>query len=511
MNEIRIDLRRRLGRIDRKTYGHFVEHLGRCVYQGIYEPESPLADSSGLRRDVLEAARGLQIPILRWPGGNFASGYHWLDGVGHRSERPRRVDLAWNAIETNQFGTNEFIECCRAMGCEPYLCANLGNGSIDEAQAWVEYCNGSNDTAYANLRRRHGYDQPHGVKYWGLGNELYGAWQIGHKSAQEYARVALEFAKVMKWVDPEIRLVACGAQHMEWDWEVLKTLGPRIDYISAHFYFAPEAASGVPADEAASRRHYSLLAVPRQVEDYVRILWQLIQAARRQFRLRHEIRIALDEWNVWYRARVPEHKLEDRREAPPQLEETYDLTDALCVAAFLNMLRRQCAAIGMANLAQLVNVIAPIRTRPVSAEDDRGLFLQTIYHPLRMAVEHSGPVALDSWVECESYESSRPLAGQVPYLDVCATLDESLRRLFLSVVNLHHRDAVDARILLHEGQWKRKGLHHSLTAGNIDAVNSFDEPDRICQVTARLRKLANPFTFSFPPRSANVLEFELEG
>lgn len=509
MNEIRLDLRRRLGLIDRKVYGHFIEHLGRCIYGGIYEPGSPLAGRTGFRRDVLEAVRRLQVPVLRWPGGNFVSGYHWLDGVGNPKDRPRRVELAWNAIETNQFGTNEFIEFCRAAQCEPYICANLGSGSIDEAQAWVEYCNGPNDTSFANLRRQHGYDRPHQVKYWGLGNELYGAWQIGHKSAMDYAKVALEFAKVMKWVDPTIQLVACGAQHLEWDWEVLKTLGPKVDYISAHFYFAPEALPATRGSEALSQRHYSLLSVPRHVEDYIKILWQLIQAARRQFRIRHEIRIALDEWNVWYRARVPQQKVEDRQESPAQLEETYDLTDALCVAAFLNMMQRRCAAIGMANLAQLVNVIAPMMTRPVNSAGELGLFLQTIYYPLLFAVESSGPVALDAWVECESYESARPLAGRVPYLDVAASLDETRKKLFLSVVNLHHRDAQEAKIVLLEGEWKKKGLHHFLTAGNIDATNSFDEPERVKPETLRLRKLSSPLTFSFPPHSANVLEFDL--
>ncbi len=180
---VKVDLARRLGVIDPKMYGMFIEHLGRCIYGGIYEAGSPLSDEHGFRQDVLEAVRRLRPPLLRWPGGNFVSNYHWLDGVGPKERRPVRAELAWNTTETNQVGTNEFMQYCRLLNTEPYLCVNLGTGTIEEAANWVEYCNRPVGTSYADLRAEHGYTEPHKVTYWGLGNELYGDWQIGHKTA----------------------------------------------------------------------------------------------------------------------------------------------------------------------------------------------------------------------------------------------------------------------------------------------------------------------------------------
>ncbi|MGI9123036.1 MAG: alpha-N-arabinofuranosidase, partial [Rubrobacter sp.] len=210
MARIKIDPDRRIGELDRRVFGGFIEHLGRCIYGGVFDEGSSLSDDRGYRRDVLEAARGLRIPILRWPGGNFVSGYHWTDGIGPREERPRKTELAWFSEESNRFGTDEFIEYCRLMGAEPYICVNMGTGTMDEAQAWVEYCNGTGDTYWANLRRRNGHEEPYNVKYWGLGNEMYGEWQIGALSAEDYVRKAREFAKVMRWTDPSIELVGCG-------------------------------------------------------------------------------------------------------------------------------------------------------------------------------------------------------------------------------------------------------------------------------------------------------------
>ena len=210
MTRIDIDLDRRIAPIDRRIFGQFIEHLGRCIYGGIYDEGSPLSDAQGFRRDVLDAIRPLRIPILRWPGGNFVSGYHWIDGVGPKSERPRKSELAWLAEEPNRFGTDEFIAYCRAIDAEPFICVNMGSGTMDEAQAWVEYANGTGNTHWANLRRRHGHAEPYGVRYWGLGNEMWGSWQIGNSSAEDYVKKARSFATVMKRTDPTIQLIGCG-------------------------------------------------------------------------------------------------------------------------------------------------------------------------------------------------------------------------------------------------------------------------------------------------------------
>src|SRR5919201_1212901 len=210
MARISLDPDRALGRIDRRIFGAFIEHLGRCIYGGIFDEDSPLSDAQGFRRDVLEAARALRPPILRWPGGNFVSGYHWTDGIGPRDQRPRRLELAWHDEESNRFGTDEFIAYCRALGAEPYICINMGTGSLDEAQAWVEYCNGTGNSYWANQRRANGHPEPYRVRYWGLGNEMYGSWQIGAMSAEEYTAAGRRFAAIMHKTDPSIELVSCG-------------------------------------------------------------------------------------------------------------------------------------------------------------------------------------------------------------------------------------------------------------------------------------------------------------
>jgi alpha-N-arabinofuranosidase len=237
MARITVDLDRQLGRVDRRSFSGFIEHLGRCIYGGIFDEGSPLADERGFRTDVLDALRPFQMPVLRWPGGNFVSGYHWLDGVGPRDERPRKSELAWLAEESNRFGTDEFIEYCRVLDTEPYICVNMGTGTIDEAQAWVEYCNGTGNTHRANLRRKNGHEEPYNVRYWGLGNELYGGWQLGAATADDYVKKAREFAKVMKLTDPSIELISCGKDGWsDWDRVVIDGLAPIVDYHSIHIY-----------------------------------------------------------------------------------------------------------------------------------------------------------------------------------------------------------------------------------------------------------------------------------
>jgi len=489
MSVIKLDLARRVGIIDRKVYGMFIEHLGRCIYGGVYEPGSPLSDEYRFRKDVLEAARGLRVPILRWPGGNFASGYHWLDGVGPEERRPVRPELAWNTTETNLFGTNEFIQYCRALDTEPYICANLGSGTMDEAAAWVEYCNREIGTSYADLRAEHGFEKPHKVIYWGLGNEMYGDWQIGHKKAPEYAGFARECAKVMKAMDRDIKLVLCGGQEREddreaffdWNWEVLDKCADVVEYISYHFYWGPVQGQDT---------HYSMLAQPYHSEHYLQFLWQLIEQIRRDRRVEHPIKIAVDEWNVWYR-------IHDNR-----LEERYDLSDALAVAIYLNMMRRNCSAVEIANLAQMVNVIAPIFTSP------EGMFLQTIYHPLRLAAEKSGTIALDAHVECDSYPAEYVGVPEVPYLDALATFDESAKKLFVSLVNLSKEDAQKVDIRFEGGDLAPEGIAHIVSGERPDVVNDFGEENVTCRAEP-LDGISGSFAYTVPPLTHAVLEMEV--
>lgn len=500
MASIKIEPHRVLGRVDRRIFGSFIEHLGRCIYGGVFDEGSPLSDEHGFRRDVLEAARGLRVPILRWPGGNFVSGYHWTDGVGPPDSRPRRLELAWRAEESNRFGTDEFIAYCRALGAEPYICVNMGSGSMDEAQAWVEYCNGTGSTYWANLRRANGHPEPYNVRYWGLGNEMYGTWQIGASTAEDYVKRARQFAAIMTWTDPSIELVSCGQWGWTgWDRVVIDGLAPLVRYHSVHLY----TGSG------SYRRN---VFMPHQAERALRICEALIERARYEQRVEHPIGIAFDEWNVWYRTRTPE-----LRQAG--IEERYDLSDALAVATFLNVFIRHCRWVTIANGAQLVNAIAPIFTRP------DGLFRQTIYHPLRLYAEHVQEVALDAWVdapvddlrpedEVDATPTDRPwrVADMGPFkvLDVTASVDAGGRELCVAVVNRDSHQALPTTLELADG-WRLGGgaCQYEVGGPGPGATNSFEQPDAVTVRERRLDGEGARVEVTFAPHSVTLLRGQL--
>ncbi|HYB40662.1 MAG TPA: alpha-L-arabinofuranosidase C-terminal domain-containing protein [Candidatus Methylomirabilis sp.] len=494
MTHIGVDLRRRIGPVDRRIFGQFVEHLGRCIYGGLYDEGSPLSDGRGFRRDVLEAARPLRFPVLRWPGGNFVSGYHWLDGVGPVNTRPRRSDLAWYAEESNRFGTNEFIEYCRLVGTEPFICVNMGSGTMDEAQAWVEYCNGRGNTSWANLRREHGYPEPHRVRYWGLGNEMYGGWQIGSLEARDYVKKARAFAMVMKRTDPTIQLVGCGQNGWsEWDEVVLAGIAELVDFHSIHLY-------------TGSPDHYTTVMQSHQAERAVRICAALIERVRYQQRIEHPIHIAFDEWNVWYRTRSHEDRVGG-------VEERYTLTDALAIATYLNGFIRNCLSVRMANFAQLVNAIAPIFTSP------GGLFLQTIYHPLRLYAEHTLAHALDVHVEGEGYALSpdqetetgggrvhrvRDL-GPFTLIDAVASVDEDARHVSVALVNRDRERDLTASLAVSGADVAGEVLVWEVNGPDVGATNSFEHPRRVDVSERRAMAGSGGLDYVCPAHSVSIL------
>jgi alpha-L-arabinofuranosidase len=492
---ISLDLDRQLGRVDRRIFGGFIEHLGRCIYGGIFEEGSPLSDERGFRQDVLAALRPLKLPLLRWPGGNFVSGYHWVDGVGPREERPRKMELAWHAEESNRFGTDEFIEYCRELDTEPYLCINMGTGTIDEAQAWVEYCNGTGTTYWANLRRKNGHEAPYNVRYWGLGNELYGGWQLGAMAAADYVQKAREFSKVMKLTDPSIELISCGQNGWDdWDRVVIEGLASIVDYHSIHIY------TGHPD-------YYRNVFEPHQAERAIRVCSAFIEEARYNQRITKPIGIAYDEWNVWYKARTAEH----RRTG---IEEQYDLSDALAIATYLNIFIRECQRVPIANLAQMVNAIAPIFTSA------GGLFLQTIYHPLRLYAEHSRSLALDPTVVCGTIELAPdhdfpPRAQRVadlgPFklLDVSATRDESGKAVTVGIVNRHREDAVTTTLELPAGTSIRSAELAEVSGDDPYAVNSFEQPDVVVVREHQLTADGSSLELRLPAHSVTVVRLTL--
>jgi len=490
MAKIKIDLCRRNGAINPNIYGGFIEHLGRCIYGGIYEENSHLSDGRGFRKDVLESLKSLRMPNLRYPGGNFVSGYHWQDGVGPKDKRPRRKDLAWHTVESNRFGTDEFIEYCRAIDTEPFLCVNLGTGTPEEAASWVEYCNGMDDSYYANLRRANGHAEPYGVKYWGLGNEMGGFWQICAKSAADYAKTAVEAAKMMRWVDPTIQLVAVGAlEHVNspsWNLEVLDTLAGFADYIALHVY-------------VGNSDYYSNVASPLVAQKQIDLFNAAITISLVGKKV-PRTDIAMDEWNVWYRT------------FGEGLEERYDLADALAVAGLLHVMHRNCTTVTLANLSQMVNVIAPVVT------NEKGMFRQTIYYPFKLYRDHCLTISLDVYVESPTFRarlfnefSSTGEDAPVetaPYLDVSATIDNDAAQISLAVINRHREESIETDISLGDFQPGGNARVFEINGTGVDVQNSFEEPDNVRIAQRTFSKAAREFRYRFPAHSITLLKLE---
>ena len=485
--KIVVNKERQVGRIDPNIYGHFIEHLGRCIYGGIIEKGSRLSDERGLRQDVLRAVKNIKCPILRWPGGNFASNYHWKDGIGSQDKRPVRFDFAWGAEETNRFGTDEFIEYCRAIGAEPCICVNIGTGTLDEAIHWLEYCNGTGNTYYAKLREKNGHPEPYRVKYWGIGNENYGEWQVGYRSAKEYAKVLREYAKFMKVVDPNIKVVAVGADDPEWDLEVVKTTGKYIDYISNHQYLG-------------SHDYYETVASVYWIEKRLKILKSVIEIAQPLTKEEQRVKIAFDEWNIWYRS-TPENGN----------EENYALKDGLFAAGVFITLHKLCRSVTMANLAQLVNVLGAIHT------EKHGLYVTPIYRAFELFVSHSGNIVLDTFVQSEHYDIEGEMRFDkikfklegVPYLDASGTLAENENKLYLAVINYQNEKEIDCPIVLDGFSPSPQAKIYELNGPDVMAMNDFDNPERIRIKDKTIKNVSPRFSYVFPAHSATVIEFKV--
>jgi alpha-N-arabinofuranosidase len=449
-----IDPGRRIAKLDRRLFGSFIEHLGRAVYEGIYQPGSKFADSNGFRKDVLDEVQQLGVPIVRYPGGNFVSGYNWLDGVGPKSNRPKVLDRAWNSLETNQFGTNEFITWCRAAGTEPLLGTNFGTGTAETTVALMEYCNVEKGTRWSDLRRQHGYEKPHNVKFWCLGNEMDGPWQIGHLPAREYGLKARDAARQMRSIDSSAQLIACGSSgpfmptYLEWDRQMLEECYEEVDAISLHRYYGNAEETGGDTSKYLAMN----LAMDRQIEEIIAVC-DLVRGHKRSNKT---LWLSFDEWNVWYRARSGKDVDGNRQAAPHLLEEVYNLEDALLVGGLINSLLRHSDRVRLACLAQLVNVIAPIRT------NENGLVRQTIYYPYNWALRYARGNVLSLAPEGPTYEVARlgrpieaggwamPGLGQVPYLDLAGTIDDVGKTATLFVLNRDLEKARELEVSWHE-------------------------------------------------------------
>lgn len=473
--KIKIDIERKIGVIDTLIYGNFTEHLGRCIYGGIYEPKSSQADEDGFRRDVIKATNDLGVSIIRYPGGNFVSGYHWEDGIGPKANRPKRKDLAWGAVETNEVGTDEFMKFISKTKAAPYMCVNLGTGTIEEARNWVEYCNASTGLYYSDLRAKNGHPEPYKIKFWGLGNEIDGPWQMGHKNAEDYSKFALEAAKLMKWSDPSIKLIASGSSNYSADWmtwnrTVLTELRNHIDYISVHQYVNNRDSN-----------HKKFMTATLFTDRIIKSTEALINEVKSRYRINRPIYIAFDEYNVWYRAFTEK-----------KLEEHYNLQDALVVAQFMNCFVRNAHVVKMANMAQLVNVIAPMMVT-----NDK-LWMQTIYYPLQLFGVNCFGQSISAFVDGDTYDVGDQKS--VPYLDVSSAYNDAKDELVINVVNRSEDKDVEANIQNQYGN-----LAGNATVNVINSKNIYDENNenetKVKTITKQINLNGNQFTYTFPAHS----------
>ncbi len=482
-----------VGAVDPRIFGGFLEHMGRAVYQGVYDPGAPGADAGGLRADLRQALARLSMTTMRYPGGNFASGYHWRDGVGPRKDRPAVRDLAWQSIEPHAFGTDEFMTLCGQMGWSPMIAVNLGTGSPEEARDWVEYCNCPAGTKFADMRAAAGHPKPYGAGLWCLGNEMDGPWQIGHVPAAEYAMRAQQAAKMMKDVDRSLQLVAAGTcvvdlpTYMEWDRQVLECLGDLADYLSIHRYAANR--SGDTEDFLAVTA-----AIDRQIEE-TDAACRFVQARRRS---RKRVSIAFDEWNVWYK----NMEMDGRGlHAPHLIEETYNLEDALVVAGFLNSFIRHADVVKMANIAQIVNVIAPLLTR------QDGLLVQSTFYPFEMMSRRREGVSLEVSHDGPAYQGKTN--GSVPVIDSSAILNG--RELSLFMTNRSVNEAADVSIDIADRTIAALAGGEVLGGPGPKAENTWEAPDvvrsRVLEGVAVKRGTA---VVQLPPLSFAAATFRLE-
>ncbi|MFG3438485.1 alpha-N-arabinofuranosidase [Nonomuraea sp. NPDC047897] len=484
----------RVGPVEPRLFGSFVEHMGRCVYTGVYEPGHPLADADGLRTDVLRLVRELGVTVVRYPGGNFVSNYRWEDGIGPVEERPARLDLAWRSLEDNRFGLNEFMVWAAKAGVEPMMALNLGTRGVAEALELVEYANHPGGTRLSDLRRAHGVDKPHDIRLWCLGNELDGPWQMGHKTAAEYGRLAAETARALKRFDPSLSLVACGSSNSgmptfaAWEAEVLEAAYDLVDYISLHAYYDP---SDGDVD--------SFLASGADMEHMIRSIAATADHVGAKLRSRRRLKLSFDEWNVWYQSRFHGEASLEWSEHPRLIEDSYDVTDAVVVGSLLITLLRNADRVGVACLAQLANVIAPIRTEPGGPA-----WRQTVFHPFALTARHARGEVLRVEPDCAAIPTAK--YGEAPAIWATATHDAATGEISLFVVNRDRHGPCRLEVALPAGL--RPVEHLELTDGDLSATNTADAPDRVVpRAGSGLDQAGRGFTLTLPPVSWSIVRF----
>ncbi len=490
-----------IGLVDRNVFGSFVEHLGRCVYQGIYEPGHPAADAYGFRKDVMDLVRELGIPMIRYPGGNFVSSYRWEDGVGPLERRPVRLSSAWRSLETNQVGVNEFSSWCRRVGAEPMMALNLGTRGVEAALDLLEYCNHPSGTYLSDLRCRHGYPEPHNIKVWCLGNEMDGDWQVGHKTSTEYGRLAAETARAMKMVDPDLKLVCCGSSHTgvptfpQWEAETLSHTYDVVDYVSLHQYFD---------DNVADLGDF--LAQSMETDRFIRTVVAVCDYVKAIKRGKKDIMLSFDEWNLWYHTKAQDDdtmKNDPWQGVPKLLEDVYTFQDSLLVGCMLITFLKHADRLKMACMAQLVNVIAPIMT-----QEGGPCCRQTTFYPFLHVSRYGRGEALRSFTMSPKYDSKR--FTDVPYLESVMVKDPDTGDLTLFAVNRSLEDTLVVDLALHGFQSYQLETHLVLEQEDLQAANTPEQPNRVVPAVRKdsVQDLGGgQFQISLNPASWNVIRF----
>ncbi|MCL2425198.1 MAG: alpha-N-arabinofuranosidase [Oscillospiraceae bacterium] len=450
-------------KVDPRIYGSFVEHLGRCVYEGIYEPDHKTANALGFREDVMSLVKELNTPFIRYPGGNFVSGYNWEDGIGPRESRPQRLDLAWRTMETNEVGIHEFADWAKEVNAEINMAVNLGTRGIEEARNIVEYCNHPGGTYWSDLRRKNGAEDPFAIKTWCLGNEMDGPWQMGAKTAEEYGRIAAEAAKMMKWTDESIEMVACGSSNSEmptfasWEATVLEHTYEHVDYLSLHVYY------GNRTDDLMS-----YLAKSLNMDNFIKGVVAICDYIKAKKRSKKKLHLSFDEWNVWYHSNAADAKIREEEPwkwAPPILEDVYNFEDALLVGCCLITLLKNCDRVKIACLAQLVNVIAPIMT-----EKGGDAWRQTTFYPFMHAANHGLGTVLTPIVDAPTYSCEE--FAEVPYIESVAVHNEEANEVVIFAVNRNPEVAIDFDIDLQDFDVTGIAAYSELSGHDVKTANT---------------------------------------
>ncbi|WP_411743022.1 alpha-N-arabinofuranosidase [Reinekea sp.] len=481
--------------IDDRVYGSFIEHMGRAVYTGIYDPDHQSSDEQGFRTDVIDAINDLNVPVVRYPGGNFVSGYDWKDGIGPKVERPTRLDYAWFSIETNQFGINEFADWAKKAGTQGMIAVNLGTGTPQEAGYLAEYCNLQKGTYWSDKRISHGYEQPHNFKVWCLGNEMDGPWQTCAMTADEYAKKARETAKILKWVDPDIELVACGssskemATFPEWDRTVLEICYNEVDFISLHRYYEYEGDK------------QSFLAAYHDLDDFIGTIKATADYVKAQQRSDKVMMLSLDEWNVWYIKHMDQKRWQW---APPIAEDVYSLMDALVVGGLLTTIVNNADRVKMACLAQLVNALAPIHT-----DANGGVLKHATYYPFQQVSNYGRGAVYKNTVDCDAIQTEK--YGKVAEVATLTTFDEAAGELAFFALNINLDEDIDCHLNISEFGELTMIDRQVMQGADLFAVNSFAEPSNVVPKAETVTEgKATQFQVTLPKATWTMFRFRVQ-